>query len=77
MMDGWMGPASFGLDYGLIHWLMFTVIVAVLLYPVGRIIKRIGLSPFWSVLALIPLVNLLALWVLAFNDWPRDRENRA
>jgi peptidoglycan/LPS O-acetylase OafA/YrhL len=49
--------------------------VAVVLYPVGRILGRIGLSPLWSVLALIPLANLFALWLFAFIDWPgRERK---
>lgn len=43
------------------------------LYPIGRILGRIGLSPFWSVLAVVPLVNLIGLWVLAFADWPARR----
>ncbi len=58
--------------YGLTHWLMFAVMIAALLYPVGRILGRIGLSPFWSVVALIPFLNLIGLWVLAFAEWPRD-----
>ena len=66
MMDGWTGMAGYGLG----HWLVFVVMVAVVLYPIGRILGRIGLSPFWSFLAVIPLVNLIALWVLAFSDWP-------
>jgi len=60
------------LGYGLTHWLMFAVMIAALLYPVGRILGRIGLSPFWSVVALIPLLNLIGLWVLAFAEWPRN-----
>jgi len=57
--------------YGFSHWLMFALMVAAVLYPVGRILGRIGLSPFWSVLALIPFINLVSLWVLAFTEWPR------
>lgn len=71
MVDSWMG---FGFGYGLAHWVIFAIFVAVVLYPVGRILNRIGFSPFWSVLMLIPLVNLIGLWVLAFSDWPRDRD---
>ncbi|MGT2467630.1 hypothetical protein ACVOMV_26350 (plasmid) [Mesorhizobium atlanticum] len=56
--------------YGLGHWAVFAVMIAVLLYPIGRILSRIGLSPLWSVLAVIPVVNLIGLWVLAFADWP-------
>lgn len=74
MMDGWM--VGYGFGYGLGHWLIFAIFVAVVLYPLGRILNRVGFSPFWSVLALIPFINLLALWVLAFSDWPRDGEKR-
>ena len=71
MMGDWTHMAGYGLG----HWVVFAVMVAVVLYPVGRILGRIGLSPFWSVLALIPVVNLFALWLLAFIDWPgRERE---
>jgi hypothetical protein len=66
MMNGWADMTSFGVT----HWLVFAVMVAVVLYPIGRILNRIGLSPFWSVLAVIPFINLIALWVLAFADWP-------
>jgi hypothetical protein len=70
MMYHWMDFT--GLGFGLTHWIVFAAFVAVVLYPVGRILDRIGFSPFWSVLAMIPLVNLIALWGLAFIDWPRD-----
>jgi hypothetical protein len=46
------------------------VTIAIVIYPVGRILGRLGSSPFWSVLAVIPLINLAALWLLAFRDWP-------
>ncbi len=58
--------------YGFSHWLMFVIMAALILYPLGRILGRIGLSPFWSVLALIPFLNLIGLWVLAFTEWPRS-----
>lgn len=68
MMHDWVGMGGF--EFG--HWAIFTVIVAAILYPIGRILRRIGLSPFWSVFALIPFVNVIALWILAFTDWPRE-----
>lgn len=66
MMYNWMDMSG----YGLSHFLVFAVMVALILYPIGRILSRIGLSPFWSVLVLVPFVNLIALWVLAFSEWP-------
>lgn len=54
------------------HWIIFALAVALIVYPVGRILGRMGFSPFWSVLALIPFVNLIALWLLALSPWPRE-----
>ncbi len=62
--------------YGSGHWLMFVIMAALILYPVGRILGRIGLSPFWSVVAMIPFLNLIGLWVLAFTEWPRGGTTR-
>jgi hypothetical protein len=39
MMGGWM------YGYGSFHWLWFIVMVAVVAYPMGRILNRIGFSP--------------------------------
>ena len=44
--------------------------IAVFGFPVWRILSRLGFSGFWAILAFIPLVNLIALWVLALNKWP-------
>jgi hypothetical protein len=60
--------------FGPIHWLTSIALVAVVLYPLGRILSRIGYSPLWSVLAFVPLINLVALWVLATSDWPERQE---
>lgn len=69
MMGNWTDMAGYGFE----HWFIFAVMVTIFLYPIGRILGRIGLSPFWSVLALVPFVNLLALWFLAFIEWPEGR----
>ncbi len=71
MMDYWRFDG--GIGFSVTHWLLFAIMVMVVLYPVGRTLSRIGFSPFWSVLALIPFINLIALWVLAFADWPAPK----
>ena len=70
MMNEW--PEMWG--YGVAHWLFFTAVVLLIVYPIGRILRRLGFSPLWSVLVFIPLLNLLSLWILAFADWPAARE---
>lgn len=72
MMGNWTDMAGYGPG----HWLLFAAMIAVFLYPIGRILGRVGLSPFWSILAVIPLVNLIALWLFAFVEWP-ERQRKA
>jgi hypothetical protein len=72
MMDGWgMG------EYSLVHWIWLVGVIIVILYPIGRILNRIGFSAFWSLLALVPVVNFISLWIFAFIDWPRDQRGNA
>lgn len=54
------------------HRVAFAVFAALTLYPIGRILSRIGFSPFWSIVAFVPLANLLGLWIVALVRWPRD-----
>lgn len=58
------------------HWIMFTLFAVVFLYPVGVILRRIGYSPFWALLAFFPLLNLIGLWIVAFSRWPADAGQR-
>lgn len=60
--------------YGPLHWLAFAAMVALIVYPVGKILRRVGLSPFWSLLAFVPVLNILGLWILALTDWPKQRD---
>jgi hypothetical protein len=32
--------------------------------------QRAGFSPWLSLLALVPVVNVIALWLFAFGRWP-------
>jgi hypothetical protein len=43
----------------------------VLVWPAGRICSRIGFSPWLGLLAVVPIVNVLLLWYVAFAPWPR------
>lgn len=73
MMSEWMEMSH----YGAWHWVTFIVMAVAVLYPIGRILGRLGFSPFWSILVAIPFVNLVALWVLALSEWPQQPEGGA
>jgi hypothetical protein len=60
----WLGP----------FWLIAAIIAVV---PFWRICTRVGFSPWLSLLVLIPLVNLIFIYILAFSDWPIDRKSAA
>ena len=47
------------------------IVVAIWL-PV-RILHRAGYSGWWVILTLIPLVNLIMIWVFAFSTWPKTQ----
>ncbi len=54
--------------------LVVILLVMFLIYgiPVMRIVGRVGFSPWWGLLAALPVVNIVALWVFAFRSWPLD-----
>jgi len=45
-------------------------VVAALLYPYIRIVRRAGYSGWWSLIMFVPIVNIIMLWVFAFAKWP-------
>lgn len=63
-----------------IHWLIVLLMVvpllALLIVPAWRIFQRAGFSGAWALLMLVPLVGMLALWILSFVKWPSDTEGR-
>jgi len=51
---------------------LFVVAGAVLvLWPLARILRRMGFSPWLSLVYIIPLANLVLLWYVAYTDWPK------
>jgi predicted PurR-regulated permease PerM len=55
------------------HWIIYLLVIAVFIYPIWRILSRIGLPGALALLFVVPLVNLIFLWVVAFIAWPRDK----
>ena len=41
--------------------------------PFGQLLRRSGLSRWWLLLAFVPVINVVALWVFAYVRWPTDR----
>lgn len=49
--------------------IIILIIVALLIIPYWMIWKKAGFSPWLSILMLIPGINFIMLYVLAFAQW--------
>ena len=58
----------FGL--GFTELLIVLIVVGVPAWCATRVAQRAGFSAAWGLIVLVPLVNLVFLWVFAFTDWP-------
>ena len=62
-MGGWFGA----------HGLILLLWVAVIILPFWKIFSKAGFSGWLSLLLLVPVVNLIVLYVIAFARWPARR----
>jgi len=44
------------------------------IWPYSRIFAKAGYSGAFSILMVVPIANLIALWVFAYSDWPALRK---
>lgn len=65
MMHEW------GFGYGfLLGPFGMLILAALIVIPFWRICERIGVPGITALLALVPIVNLIFLYWLAFAEWP-------
>ncbi len=67
MMEHGMGM-QFGIG-GAFGALVYILLIVV---PFWQLWRRTGHSGWIAVLMIVPVVNLVMLWVLAFKAWPID-----
>jgi len=58
----------------LILLFVFFFTVPIVVIPYWQIFKKAGFPPAISILILLPLVNLIVLYYVAFSDWKRGAE---
>ena len=51
---------------GLLYYLIAAAVIA---FPFSRILPRVGINPWVSLVTIIPLGAIILLWVVAFRDW--------
>ncbi|MFV8836679.1 hypothetical protein [Aquisalimonas sp.] len=59
-----------------LHLVWMLIVAAIVVVPFWRICRKAGYPGGLSLLILIPLVNLVFLYFLAFSQWPAHRTFR-
>lgn len=55
------------------HGIIFVLFSGIWVIPLWRIVGRAGYPGAFALLSIIPVVNLVMLWVFAFSRWPIER----
>ena len=56
--------------------LIVPITLGVTIWAAYKVVQRAGYSGAWAFTLLIPVVNLVMLYVFAFSDWPALRRSR-
>jgi uncharacterized membrane protein YhaH (DUF805 family) len=56
-----------------VHILIVIAVLVIYFIPAIKILNKAGYSGWWSLLLLVPLVNIVMIFVFAFADWPALR----
>ena len=55
---------------GIIGGVFFLLFLALVIWGGTVIARKAGHSPWWAVLLIVPVANLVIIWLFAFTDWP-------
>jgi uncharacterized membrane protein YhaH (DUF805 family) len=55
------------------HLLIVIGVLVLYLIPAVKILRKAGYSGWWCLILLVPLVNIIMIYVFAFADWPALR----
>ncbi len=59
--------------------LILLIVVGVLLFIpyaiFGPAASKAGFSKWWSLLMVVPVLNILVIWAFAYIDWPAESGN--
>ena len=55
-------------SFAFLHWMVFFWLLIFL--PFFWVLRKMGRSPLWGLLAYVPIANIVLFWVAAFWRWP-------
>lgn len=53
--------------------IIIIVLIATPILVFGPVVKKAGFSRWWSLLLIVPVINLIMVWVFAFMEWPAEK----
>jgi len=56
-------------SFSIWHWVVLLLLILPLFF-FGRAVGKAGFSPWWVLLGIVPVVNVIMLWVFAYAKWP-------
>ena len=55
------------------HWIIVFLIIVFYIFPIMKIVKKAGFSQVWGVVAILPIINIIMLWIFALKKWPIEK----
>jgi len=52
------------------HFIIVIVVLVLYFVPIVKILHKAGYSGWWSLIVLVPVVNIIMFYVFAFANWP-------
>jgi membrane protein DedA with SNARE-associated domain len=62
-------------SFSIFHWLIALIWCVIFIFPAWKIATKAGFPGALSLLMLIPVVNIILIWVFAFIKWPVEKSN--
>ena len=57
-------------SFSIWHWIIVLFFIVLFQWPFWRIVRKAGFPGALSLLLLVPIVNVVVIWVFAFIKWP-------
>jgi hypothetical protein len=57
-------------SFSSVHWIIALAALATVI-PAAKALSRVGLSPWWAIISIVPIVGWFGLWAFAYARWPK------
>lgn len=60
--------------FSVFHWFIVLIMGFVVVFPTWKILGRMGFPCWWALLSVVPVLNLILLWVVSLVRWPVENQ---